>query len=187
MKYWTMILLAGFTLVPLTVVAKAADMGGAAPVTEQDISGIYLRGDLGGSYLNWSGGGNSWAFIGDAGIGYQFDQNFRADLTYNRTSDFTPSAGNTLSTSTIMANGYYDWKNESSFTPYLGAGLGYGWQWGGGAIPSGQGIAVGLKAGVAYEMTNNLALDIGYRFNDILAPSQSTPEHQVAAGLRVKF
>ena len=50
-----------------------------------------------------------------------------------------------------------------------------------------QGIAVGFAAGVSYEMTHNLALDVGYRFHDILGTNQSTPEHQVAVGLRVKF
>ena len=93
-----------------------------------------------------------------------------------------------LKSGVLMANTYYDWKNRTAFTPYVGAGAGYGWQWatGAGAFNS-SGLAVGLRAGVAYDFTNNLALDVGYRFNDILVSGQNTPEHQVAAGLRVKF
>src|SRR5476649_1026441 len=39
-------------------------------------------------------------------------------------------------------------------------------------------LAVGFAAGVSYEMTHNLALDVGYRFHDILGVNQQTPRSE---------
>jgi opacity protein-like surface antigen len=189
MKYLLSILLAGFTLVPLQ--AKAAD-GPMAPAPQAGAfdggnTGIYLRGDIGASYLNWGSTSSPWAYVGNAGIGYQFDQNMRTDLTYDWSGNYGVSPTGNVSTNMVLANGYYDFKNASAFTPYIGAGIGYGWEWGSGAAVNAQGVAVGFAAGVAYDMNRNLALDVGYRFHDILGANQQTPEHQIAAGLRVKF
>jgi len=189
MKYFMSILLAGFSLIPLQ--AKAGD----APVQQQQnvafdntsYSGIYLRGDIGASYLNWGNTTAPWAYVGNAGVGYQFDQNFRTDLTYDWSGNYGVAPSGNLSTSMILGNVYYDWKNQSAFTPYVGVGAGYGWEWGSGSAVNTQGVAVGLAAGVAYDMTRNLSLDVGYRFHDILSSTQQSPEHQIAAGLRVKF
>ena len=188
MKFFTRILLATAALLPLAATAHATDLAPSIPSEVATTSGIYIRGDVGASYLNWGSATGNWAFIGDAGIGYQIDPNFRTDLTYGMTSNYTLAPGATLSTSTIMGNVYYDWRNSTPLTPYVGVGAGYGWQYntGGGAFNA-SGIALGLKVGVSYDITNNLALDLGYRFNDILVSGQNTPEHQVAAGLRIRF
>ena len=187
MKYLVHILLAGAALVPLASAAKAADFTPSVPPEAATYSGLYLRADGGASFLAYSNAPSNTAFVFDAGIGYQFDPTFRADLTYNRTGDYTIAPGATLSTSTVLGTVYYDFRNSSALTPYLGAGVGYGWQYAGGTATDGNGIAIGLNAGVAYDFTNNLALDVGYRFHDIFANNQNTPEHQVTAGLRVKF
>ena len=188
MKFLKSILLASVVSLPFAAGAYATDLAPSIPTEAATTSGIYLRGDFGGSWLNWSTATNNWAFVGDVGIGYQIDPNFRTDLTYDMTGNYTVAPGATLSTSTIMGNVYYDWRNSTPLTPYVGVGAGYGWQYasGVGAFSS-SGIAVGLKAGVSYDISNNLALDVGYRFNDILVSGQNTPEHQVAAGLRIKF
>ena len=188
MKFFTRILLASAALLPLAATAHATDLAPSIPSEVSTTSGIYVRGDVGASWLNWGSATGNWAFVGDVGIGYQVDQNWRTDLTYGMTSNYTLAPGATLSTSTIMGNVYYDWRNSTPLTPYVGVGAGYGWQYntGGGAFNA-SGIALGLKAGVSYDITNNLALDVGYRFNDILVSGQNTPEHQVAAGLRIRF
>ena len=73
-----------------------------------------------------------------------------------------------LENNSIMLNAYYDIDTGTKFTPYVGAGIGmahlkakdddwhnskttFAWQAG---------------AGVSYAMTDNLALDLGYRYND---------------------
>jgi len=187
MKYFLSILLAGFVLVPLQ--AKAGDAPASmaqSPGAFDNSSGIYLRGDIGASYLNWGSATTPWAYVGDAGIGYQFNPNFRTDLTYDMSGNYGVNPG-TLSTSMVLINGYYDFRNDSAFTPYVGVGAGYGWEYGNGGATNASGLALGAAAGVSYDMTRNLALDVGYRFHDILASGQQTPEHQIAVGLRVKF
>ena len=188
MKYLMSILLASAAILPLAATAHATDLAPNIPADTAAYTGIYLRGDLGASWLNWGSATNNMSYVGDAGIGYQVDQNWRTDLTYNWTGDYNIAPGSTLHTNIVMGNVYFDWKNSTPITPYVGVGAGYGWQsaTGGGAFNS-SGLAVGLRAGVAYDFTSNLALDVGYRFNDILVSGQNTPEHQVAAGLRVKF
>lgn len=186
MKLLMSVLLAGAAILPLATMAKAADNMPPAPAAST--SGLYIRGDVGGSYLDWSTATSPWAFTGGGGIGYQVDQNFRTDLTWDWAGNYTVTPGASLNTSVIMGNVYYDWKNESPVTPYLGVGVGYGWEWDkNGVLPNNNGVAVGLAAGVSYDMSNNLALDVGYHFHDILASGISVPEHQATIGMRVKF
>ncbi|WP_196501804.1 outer membrane beta-barrel protein [Aestuariivirga litoralis] len=185
MKSFWKILFASFAMVPLAATVKAADVSYAPPDAVVS-SGIYIRGDLGASYLNWDSANQNWAYVGDAGIGYQLNDNWRADVTYNWTGGYGLNPGE-VRTGMVLGTAYYDFKNSSSFTPYVGAGVGYGWEWGNGAATDVTGVAIGLNAGVAYEMTNNLALDVGYRFHDIINSTQNTQEHQIAAGVRVKF
>lgn len=188
MKYLLTIILAGCVLAPLQ--AKAGDAPAAQPAAfdNGNYSGIYLRGDIGASYLNWGSAATPWNYVGDAGIGYQFDQNYRFDLTYDWTGNYGVNPAGNVSTNMFLGNFYYDWKNQSALTPYVGVGAGYGWEWANGAgAVNAQGVAVGFAAGVAYDVNRNLALDVGYRFHDILNANQTTPEHQIAAGLRVKF
>ena len=188
MKYLKRILLASVVVLPFAAAAHATDLAPSLPPEASSTSGLYIRGDIGGSWLAWSTATTNLTYVGDVGIGYQIDPNWRTDLTYAMTGNYSVAPSATLNTGTIMGNIYYDWRNSTPLTPYVGVGAGYGWQYasGVGAFNS-SGIAVGLKAGVSYDITNNLALDVGYRFNDILVSGQNTPEHQVAAGLRVKF
>lgn len=160
-------LLAGTAFLALTAVGHAADMGGsfrspqviqaADPVASS--SGWYLRGDVGigipsGSNTLESSGsesvgalGGAWIrrdiedtpFIG-AGVGYQFTDYLRGDLTaeYRSTTRFRGNAmvptgggnykypyydGNYRAVD-VMANGYVDLGTYSGLTPYVGAGIG---------------------------------------------------------------
>ena len=129
-------------------------------------SGWYLRGDIGyivsqdtGRYeYRISAGGTSTDssfnsasldndFTFGGGVGYQFNEWFRADATVDGfRSDFsgsTRSAGPCsddpnldgtgcrssdsadMSAISVMANGYVDLGTYAGFTPYLGAGLGF--------------------------------------------------------------
>ncbi len=40
--------------------------------------------------------------------------------------DFVVHPGADMSTTTVLGNLYFDWANDSAFTPYVGAGIGYG-------------------------------------------------------------
>ncbi|MEG2171987.1 MAG: outer membrane beta-barrel protein [Desulfovibrionaceae bacterium] len=75
---------------------------------------------------------------------------------------------------TFQLNGYYDIDTGSAFTPYIGAGLGASAIYE--SMTSGpssyrhhtedttMGFAWNVGAGFAYAFTDNVALDIGYRF-----------------------
>ena len=188
MKIFKSVLVAGLIALPMAVAANATDMAPTIPSEVTTTSGLYLRADGGISFLNWSGGSNDHSYVGDFGIGYDFGDGLRSDVTANWTGDYIVAPGATINSRMVLGNVYYDWKNESALTPYIGAGLGYGWSDASGpGYFNTSGIAVGLNAGVAYEMTNNLALDVGYRFHDILNGGATPAEHQVTAGLRIKF
>ncbi len=188
MKVFKSVLLASVIALPMAVAAKATDMAPSIPSEVATNSGIYFRADVGPSFLNWSGGSNDWTYVGDFGIGYQFDDSYRADITGNWTGAYKVAPGATIDTRMVLGNMYYDWKNDSAVTPYIGAGIGYGWTDATGpGYSNASGVAVGLTAGASFAMTNNLALDVGYRFHDILTGGSTPAEHQVTAGLRVKF
>ena len=84
---------------------------------------------------------------------------------------------------TLFANAYYDFHNSSAFTPYVGLGLGLSfvemkgkyngtWNspWGSASYSDSYGtksttnFAWNLGGGVSYAITNQIGLDLGYRF-----------------------
>lgn len=123
-----------------------------------EVGGWYIRGYIGMSNQFFDGlesdlfdvpsefgwyddGGFSSAPIVGGGVGYQFNDNLRGDLTveWRGKSEFnavdwlraTPISGITTndysadkSELVFMANGYYDIGNFYGITPYVGAGLG---------------------------------------------------------------
>jgi opacity protein-like surface antigen len=156
-------LLAAGAAAMLSTGAFAADMPIAAPpmyAPPADFGGWYLRGDIGfsnqsvgnvvdtnsGAYNNVAvsqTGSFGTAGIYDLGVGYQFNNWFRADLTgqYRGKSTFTgldvvtgvgPFAGfvgtdaytATKSEFVVLANAYVDLGTWWCVTPFIGAGIG---------------------------------------------------------------
>jgi opacity protein-like surface antigen len=187
MTFLKTLLLAGVVAMPLAVSAQAADLGDVPSDVETTATGLYVRGDVGWSFLKWSGGKDDSAFVGGGGLGYQYNEMFRMDLTADWAGKYNIAKGASISTTTVLGNAYYDFANESMFTPYVGAGVGYGWVNNKGGAGKKSGLAVGLATGVAVDLTNNLAVDVGYRFRDIMASGPDTKEHQATVGLRFKF
>jgi opacity protein-like surface antigen len=185
MKYIRILLLASAAVLPVAAVAQAAD-----PIEEQPISdpapasdlGLYFRGDVGYSMLEWSGGDDDGGWVVGGGIGYRITDYFRTDMTLDWSGNYNVGAGDDLSATTVMGNAYFDLANDTAFTPYVGAGVGYAWV---GNNPDG--LALGLAAGVAVDLTNNIVLDAGYRFRDISASGPDLMEHQFTAGMRFTF
>jgi opacity protein-like surface antigen len=187
MKVFKLVLLAGIAVLPFAAAAQAADMAPLPDVTVEDneVTGLYLRGDLGWSFLEWSGGSDDSAFVLGGGVGYQFNENMRADLTADWAGNYDVAPGADMSTTTVLGNLYFDWANDSAFTPYVGAGIGYGWV--DDAPGNDSGIAYGLAAGVSMGLTDSIDLDVGYRFRDIMISGSDPMEHQVSAGIRFNF
>lgn len=173
----------------------------AAPVhAQEDTSlranskGAYVTAGVGGGWSSspsanytesgtvlgvpYSGTGSGTTSLGggvavDAGIGYDFGNSIRGEVTYvlgsyalgdtsfsgniRAAGQNFPFNGNiassgNVSTNSVMFSGYYDFKTKSKFTPYVGAGIG----WTGVSIPS-----MPASARVNGVNLNNLTIDGG--------------------------
>jgi opacity protein-like surface antigen len=165
--------------------------------------------------------GGAWS-VG-AGVGYQVNHYLRTDLTADywgkskfkgTTSGICGGAGceNNKSAYTawlLLANAYADLGTYHGVTPYIGAGIGGAHiEWddmvdAGGLSNPGESnwrFAYALMAGASYCLTNNLDLDVGYRFTHVqggkmfgyannVGPGydKGMNVHEVRAGLRYNF
>jgi opacity protein-like surface antigen len=156
----SLIAIAGGGLSLLSTAAFAADMPimpapAYAPPPPQEFSGWYLRGDVGMTnqsikslnnpdpanvLFTQTGVGFDSSPLFDLGVGYQFNNWFRVDVTgqYRGRANFhgsqftTAFAGSALvdnysgskSETVVMANGYVDLGTWWCVTPYIGAGVG---------------------------------------------------------------
>jgi len=95
-----------------------------------------------------------------------------------------------LGIQTIFTNVYYDFRNSSAFTPYLGFGLGLalvdakGKHWATGDDPtyspdkksSSTNFAWNVSAGIAYAFTDMISLDLGYR---LVSPGKAETKNMI--------
>jgi opacity protein-like surface antigen len=199
-----------------------------APCMAQAEVGIYVAPKLGYGKLKGSVGDDS-VFGGGIAVGYDFHKRFnlslRAELEYagfNNAKDknkysYPYGSGNLSGTDTIsigantlFANAYYDFRNNSKFTPYVGLGLGSSfldtrykstvtaeYPWGtvditAKAKKSNTDFAWNVGGGVAYALTSNVSLDLAYRYANLGKIKSSVKPfdldmHQAMLGLRVAF
>lgn len=187
-----------------TLCARAADMPALFPQpVEQDVpppqfefgSGWYLRGDVAGSNDNEpsilgtlaaSSTRRDWNYAVGGGVGYQFTDYFRADVTADYLSSERRSTDNPIFSAQAhldrwdsLVNGYVDLGNWYGLTPYIGAGVGVAGTSTSGSITFAGGPAVKVRgrddfnlawaamAGVAYHISPHLLLDVGYRYLDL--------------------
>jgi opacity protein-like surface antigen len=155
--------------------ALAADYIPDMPITA---SNWYLRLDGGFSWLDTGDGTVDSGVIG-GGIGYQFNDNLRSDLRV----DYAGLGNDDTSLTTALGNVYFDIPTQTMLTPYLGAGLGYGWATG--KREDTNGVAFGLMAGVEVNLTDQLSADIGYRYRQIF--DEDAFANEALIGLRYSF
>jgi opacity protein-like surface antigen len=199
--------------------------------TEYITYGVTCCGlpDPGSSSFDTSDLDGAWSLGG--GVGYQISKYLRTDLTvdYWFDADFNGSTSGTCgglpcsstdrssySAWLLLANAYVDLGNYHGFTPYVGAGIGGAhvkWDDLHNTIgpdttvhegSSNWRFAWALMAGTSYCLTNNLKLDVGYRYSRIyggrmfeLAPvtgpgagpgfDDGFNTHEGRAGLRYQF
>ncbi len=162
----------------------------------------------------WAGGSqatdeeldDTW-FI-EGGVGCYVFESFRIDATlgYRHDADMEEAFGGLdadLSTVFGFVNGYYDIFTWGRVTPYVGGGVGFAHHDidnvnlpAGISGGSNTDFAWNLQAGVAVDITYNLALDVGYRYADFgRAETGGTPgmfvdditSHDIRIGLRYSF
>lgn len=113
----------------------------------------------------------------------------------------------TWNSSTLFANLYYDFRNSTAFTPYVGAGLGMAFNYANHTFSSpgyhgnfdehSTNFAWNVGAGVAYDITDSLAVDLGYRYVNLGYYEVDLPDgaklknqpcnHEFMLGLRYTF
>lgn len=160
-------------LVGASNMARAADAD--VPADDYAAMGFYLRGDAGWAWLDTDDGDDSALALG-GGFGYRYSDNLRADVR----ADWSGLDGDGYLT-TVLGNLYFDIPLDTAFTPYLGAGAGYGW-----ADGSDDGFAFALMAGVEIGLADNLSADLGYRYRQVL-DGDDPNDHQVLLGVRYSF
>jgi opacity protein-like surface antigen len=165
-------LMAGFT----STAALAADAYAPEPVVSA--SSFYLRGDMGWSWLSTKEDDGS-TFVLGGGVGYKFNEHLRTDARI----DYAGIGNSNHDFGSVLGNVYFDIPTGSVFTPYVGAGLGYGWSDDHGDNESG--VTYALMAGVEVTLTDNISADVGYRFRQII--NSDTYANEALVGLRYSF
>jgi opacity protein-like surface antigen len=168
-------------------VASIAALASVGAATAQDAPaednwGLYVRADAGWSLADGWGEDGS-AFVGGGGIGYQFGDWFRADVTadYSGSYSFLSYWYGFSSFTTVLGNAYLDIPTGTFVTPYVGGGAGAAFAGGD------SGFAYDFTGGLAFEISDGMAVDIGYRYININADPDDITAHQGLAGIRFGF
>ncbi|SDP49125.1 outer membrane protein [Phyllobacterium sp. OV277] len=200
----------------------AADLGQAYPpevpvyAPLEQASGWYLRGDVAYNFksdvkakVDFVGGSSpsdyemKRGFSPFIGIGYQFNDYLRGDVTVGYSQRDTTYFETTADLWEAMANAYVDLGKYYGITPYVGGGVGFAnvnYDFQGPVYP---GLKSGdtnrfewaLMAGVAIDVTPRLKLDLGYRYaningadlyknGDVTVSDDGIKTHQIRAGVR---
>jgi opacity protein-like surface antigen len=133
---------------------------------------------------------SDFGYIAGGAIGAKISDNFRVEGEFSHAKNKASSTslvsplGNFISNDNsggitsnfLLANVWFDVRNDTMFTPYVGGGLGAGWASGNiylvdvteyGYGKGKLGLAFQVGTGVKVDVSENVALDIGYRFKSI--------------------
>ncbi len=207
-------ILAGLFVCLNFVSAFANDPGFYAGVN----AGLIVPSDVGLSSHGASGDVSRKVGYSIGGAaGYDFGTNVRAEaeISYKsndtnelKSSGITTELSSTITALNFMANAYYDFRSQHSFgvMPYIGAGVGMSRLSTNNAVMAdGTNIirdsddtvfAYQAMTGLAYEVSSNVTMDIGYRyFRTTDAKFTGNPGlvtmkydcHNILAGLRFRF
>jgi opacity protein-like surface antigen len=170
---------------------------------------------------------NDSAFGGSVAVGYDFEKQLavpvRAEIEYaafsqveakrHSSSALDGTVKQTYNIHTVFANAYFDIDTSTLVTPYVGAGLGtafitskakYTPDDGSGNERTGSktktNLAWNVGTGVGFDFTDNITLDVGYRFVGLGSAKTKTEsvqewhgktdglyQHQFSTGVRVTF
>jgi opacity protein-like surface antigen len=209
-KFKASLVLLSMSLLPAMACAKTspyarADLGAAYPLK-------FSKKDYGSKKAKES-------FLYGLGAGFDFNEKVRVDASltrmekfkFNHMIDGSKTQQNIHSTQ-FMINGYYDIANVKNFVPYVGAGLGVAYNEAktykiidsdGEALVTLRGknktnFAYNVGAGLAYKLSKNFAIDLGYKFYDLgkiqtkaatdsTAAKSKLKTHAITFGVRYTF
>ena len=174
--------------------------------------GVYVTPKLIWGQANYSADHYSYnksKMGGGIAVGYDMWNTYalpiRAELELAGYSKFNPSAhGHSMdvSATTLFANAYLDLHNSTAFIPYAQAGLGLAFlkgQFDDYKSNSASRFALNVGVGVAYQLTDNIAFDLGYRYASLGKASSYTDVvgdyiksdrigvHNIMLGARISF
>ncbi len=182
-----------------------------------DVAGVFLRPPAASALVGTPFTGASDVASGESatptaafelGVGCQITELLRVEAVggYRMRSTITDPTGSLnmgFQTFTGMVNAYWDITTYGGFTPYLGAGIGGAYHMMTGVTApatataaSDLSLAWNVMAGVSYDLTQNMKLDVGYRYSDLgsFTSGGATPilmdrlnAHEVKIGVRVHF
>ncbi len=161
-------------------------------------------------------GSGSRGLRGDLTVGFRPGRDFTGDVDIVLGGvPVDPPIKTSIDSYTVMVNGYYDFGSFRGFVPYVGAGVGVALHDMGyvhiehPASPNPQhgdtkvDLAWSLMAGVAYQLSSNAVLDVGYRYINmgsaqsglsdtvqVLNPKLVVDDidaHEIKVGLRYHF
>ncbi len=145
----------------------------------------YVRGDIGVGFFDGQGGDEALTIGG--GLGYRWSEMFRTDVTLDYTGEYDLNNNVDAEAWTLLANGYIDFNVSDFMTPYVGVGVGYGDVDRSGGAGDDDGFAYAFHAGVAFDITQQTQIDVGYRYRAIDISGPDFDDHAIRAGLRYNF
>ena len=189
------------------VLATLVALSLPAVVLADDNRGFYVQGDLGHSTIKTKddgGKGSAKGFSPRLSAGYDFgDFRVAADYTHYKTrKDHEQGPSYTLDSKiklqSVGVSAIYDFDLNSPVKPYVGARVGLNrFSYDDDDRREGYHatetfrktkIGLGVMTGVGYDITQNVALDAGYRYNHWgNFDGIKVHTHEVSAGVRVKF
>jgi len=180
-----------------TIVGTTAPGGTVAPTYSKDFEGRsggpYITARVGGCFLNDSTLSEEGfpitvdtefdtGMLFEGAVGYEFAGPFRIegevgyrknDLDKFTALGYSVAGGGDVDTLSFMLNGYVEIENQSSITPFLGAGIGYA-KVSANDISIPGVITVGSEddsvfayqfvAGIGFSATKNLIIDLAYKY-----------------------
>ncbi len=198
----------------------------AAPASAESVGGYVSVKFLDSYQTHWGGGilssSHSQNTIGAAfALGYDFFMNsdfpVRAEIEYAVRTDFNNEDNFNFANlnwgsdvrynvQTLLANVYYDFYNESAFTPYVGGGIGAAFVTGKVGFTQANteitrsihdtAFAWAVGGGVGYMLTDAITADLGYRYLNVGTSSTQMmgsdvditgSAHEFTLGLRFGF
>lgn len=182
-------------LIAIAAAAALSALGAQSAVAD----GWYARGDVGYGFdgeVDGDDGEETFSadldedWMASVGIGRAFANGFRGEGEVSWRNNEIEGSTAEADVWAAMLNGYYDFHRGRRLRPYLG--LGVGWANVDVGFDEGDGFAYQGLAGVAFGLTPQLDLDIGYRYFAIpdleIAGGDVDYTHQAATiGLRWRF
>lgn len=175
------------------VLSLAAAVSFLSPDAQaRNFEGYYLSGTVGSNFQNTYGGTVAIG-LDDPVVPLRLEVELQYRFRDKNTVfvDFAGLQDGDIHMFGPFANVFYDWHNDSIFTPYIGGGLGYVKI--NQASRSDYKLAYQAMAGVAMELTEKLSLFGGYRYVETRTPnllniqSDKFRKHMGEIGLRVGF